>query len=135
MLMNVRGSVLAIALVAFGCAPTSREAPKPDEAAAKHGTPNMRSEWPFEDPQNLAVVTIKRIVNDGQPILYASHDEDDRGWQFLDGGIFTVEDAMLVSLQHVVQIDPTVKDLANLPLGWYAERAAAGQPWKRAKSD
>lgn len=95
----------------------------------------MQNEWPFEDPKNHAVITIKRVVNDGKPILYASHDKDDGGWQFLDGGDVTQEDAMVVSLEQIVQIDPSLKDLADLPLGWYAERTALGQPWKRTKQN
>jgi len=28
------------------------------------------SRWPFADPPNLAVVTVKQILHDGKPVLY-----------------------------------------------------------------
>ena len=44
---------------------------------------NTTDEWPFESPRNLAVITLDRIMDGRNPILYVSHDEDDGGWQFL----------------------------------------------------
>jgi hypothetical protein len=35
-------------------------------------------------------------------------------------------------LEEIVEHDPTVCDLADLPCGWCAEREAIGSPWKRA---
>jgi hypothetical protein len=89
--------------------------------------------WPFEDPPNLAVITSKRILDAEQPIRYVSHDLDDGGWQFLDGGNVDDEDAMVVGLGTIVRFDPTVRELADLPLGWYAWRNAVGEQWQRQK--
>ncbi|KAA5538877.1 hypothetical protein FYK55_25915 [Roseiconus nitratireducens] len=68
------------------------------------------------------------------PSLHVTHDEDDGGWQFLDGGDATLENAMVVSLRNVTDHDPTIKQLADLPLGWHAVRDAVGQPWQRNRS-
>jgi hypothetical protein len=95
------------------------------------GEANMSAAWPFADPENLAAITLKRIVRGESPILRVCHDEDDGGWQFLDGGEVAVEDASLVSLLHVTRIDPSVLELADLPLGWVAQRAGPGEPWNR----
>ncbi len=43
----------------------------------------MPDKWPFADPENVAVITLKRILQGGSPILRVFHDEDDGGWQFL----------------------------------------------------
>ena len=43
-------------------------------------------DWPFDDPQNVAVVTTREITEENAPILLVSHDEEDGGWQFLPGG-------------------------------------------------
>jgi hypothetical protein len=91
----------------------------------------MTGSWPFEDPSNLAVITLKRILDAEQPIRYVSHDLDHGGWQFLDGGDVDNEDALVVGLGTIVRFDATVGELADLPLGWYAWRSAVGEPWQR----
>lgn len=40
--------------------------------------------------------------------------------------------ALLVSLKTIVQIDPTVLEVADLPPGWQATRDTAESPWKRS---
>ncbi len=95
----------------------------------------MADAWPFSDPENLAVFTLKRIVRGESPVLRATHDEDDGGWQFLDGGEVAVEEASLVSLRQMARIDPGILELADLPLGWVAERVGPGEPWQRTPAE
>jgi hypothetical protein len=59
------------------------------------------------------------------------HDGDDGGWQFLTGQDVRMEDALLVALEEVVKLDPSVGQLADLPVGWKASRERVGAPWKR----
>lgn len=92
----------------------------------------MSENWPFDEPENLAVFTLKRIVRGESPILRVTHDEEDGGWQFLDGGEVSSQEASLVSLRFVTQVDPSVLEMADLPLGWVAERAGPGEPWRRS---
>ena len=40
--------------------------------------------WPFDQPPNCAVFTLRRIAEGIDPILFVSHDLDDHGWQFWD---------------------------------------------------
>jgi hypothetical protein len=88
-------------------------------------------DWLFSEPPNLAVIASKTIF-EGAYIGFVSHDADDGGWQFIAAAGETNEvDAMLVSLQSVVDHDPTIKLLADLPLGWVAERHSADEPWYR----
>ncbi|WP_201766793.1 hypothetical protein [Rhodopirellula sp. SWK7] len=68
------------------------------------------------------------------PILLVCHDADDGTWQFLDGGTLSMADAMLVALSEVVARDPSVCDLADLPLGWQAVRRDVESPWEREPS-
>jgi len=93
---------------------------------------NTTDEWPFESPRNLAVITLDRIMDGRNPILYVSHDEDDGGWQFLDGGDVSSENAMVVGLSEVAAHDPTICQLADLPVGWYAFRESSEKPWQRS---
>jgi hypothetical protein len=89
------------------------------------------AEWPFDEPENVATMTVRQVTHGGQPILMVSHDADDGMWQFLTGGPAEMADAMIVSLREVFTIDPSIGELADLPLGWTAERSSPGQPWRR----
>jgi len=91
--------------------------------------------WPFDQDRRCAVVTLRSIVFDGQPILLVFHDEEDHGWQFLDGQAFEMSNAAVVALEEIVKGDPSVLELADLPLGWKAWRESASSPWQRAPAD
>jgi hypothetical protein len=90
------------------------------------------SAWPFDQPKNCAVITLRAIVFGGAPVLLVSHDADDDGWQFLGGGNFDMADAGVVSLAEMVERDPSLLEVANLPLGWRAWRSSASAPWQRS---
>lgn len=91
--------------------------------------------WPFRDPPNVAVVVNRRIVSEHDWIAYVSHDEPDGGWQFHNKGSAPTEvDALVVSLREILQLDPTVAELSDLPLGWHAQRESKASPWHRSKS-
>lgn len=91
------------------------------------------SQWPFEESAEDEVITLDRIVSGESPILLAARDDD--GWQFLDGEHIFEEDARIVLLGEIVQYDPTLIDLADLPIGWHAHRASPGEPWTRAEGE
>jgi hypothetical protein len=87
--------------------------------------------WLFTDPPDTAVITVRNIVYEGRPILHVSHDIEDGMWQFLDGDLVSMEDALVVSLVEIVQLDDSIIELANLPLGWEASRSKIGDTWVR----
>ena len=91
-------------------------------------------EWPFDEPQNLAVITTQSILRHGKPILLVGHDSEDGGWSFLDGDTFREEEAIVVSLRSITERDPSVMALADLPLGWEAWRENADSLWERSAS-
>ncbi|WP_274585807.1 hypothetical protein V9W64_09860 [Neisseria leonii] len=43
-------------------------------------------------------------------------------WQFLDGTDIKEEDALIVSLKEIVELDSSILQLYSLPLGWVAFR-------------
>lgn len=91
------------------------------------------SEWPFEDQENTWAFTTKAVIERGEPVLYVWHDADDGAWQFRDGSDAEIEDIIVVGLGEVVGKDPTLKSLADLPLGWCAWRKDKSDMWKREK--
>lgn len=88
--------------------------------------------WPFDQPPNCAVFSIRPIVFGGEPILHVCHDEDDHGWQFLGLADADVEQAVVALLKEVVRLDPSVLELCDMPPGWHAWRVSACSPWQRA---
>ena len=93
----------------------------------------MVEDWPFDDPKNVATISIRQIIVEGAPILRVSHDEDDGSWQFLGWETPREEDAMVVGLSTVVDIDPSIKELADLPVGWQAWRRSPKDAWVRER--
>jgi hypothetical protein len=88
-------------------------------------------DWPFDQPPNCAVITLKAIVAGEMPILFVSHDERDHGWQFLSGDPVSKEDASVVALREIVELDPSILKLADLPAGWVATRRSAYAGWEK----
>ncbi|MGJ7608914.1 hypothetical protein ACSFA7_31570 [Variovorax sp. LT1R20] len=85
--------------------------------------------WPFDQPQNCATVFSKSVLDRSRPILLVSHDEDDHGWQFLDGVSDELEDVALAGLGHVLEIDPAIVQLADLAPGFQATRTSPEEQW------
>jgi hypothetical protein len=92
-------------------------------------------EWKFEDPKNVAVISTRKIFRRGGWIAYASHDDDeDQAWQFYGNEAeVDYDDLILVGLVEVVELDETVAQLADLPVGWHAWRDTKTSPWRRGK--
>jgi len=72
-------------------------------------------DWPFADPRNIAVVTVKNIMNGVAPILRVTHDLDDGAWQFLEWVTPDIDDAAIMSLEEMTISDPIILELVDLP--------------------
>src|SRR5947208_18241 len=90
------------------------------------------NDWPFDQPRNCAVISLRYIVFEGAPILFVSHDDEDHGWQFLDGRTLDMSKVAVVGLGTIVRLDPSILELADLPPGWQAVRESRTSPWQRA---
>lgn len=89
--------------------------------------------WPFDQAPNCGVITLRPILFDSAPILHVTHDEDDHGWQFLGAEDPDVKQGAVVCFSHIVELDPSVLELANLPPGWHAWRQSKSSPWERER--
>lgn len=92
---------------------------------------DKEANWPFDQPRNCATFTTRPVMNHSEPIVLVSHDADDHGWQFIGTSGASMAEALLVSLESIVKVDPTVLEIADLPPGWQALRDAIGEPWTR----
>ena len=87
--------------------------------------------WPFDQPRNCAVITIRGILDGTEPILHVTHDEDDHGWQFLSLRDANPDEAKVLCLEEVVVMDGSILHLADLPPGWHAWRRSITDAWTR----
>ncbi|MFN7988689.1 MAG: hypothetical protein U0529_14540 [Thermoanaerobaculia bacterium] len=95
-------------------------------------TAEPMTHWPFPEPPDSAAVTTSYVTDDRMPIVHVSRDLDEDGettWQFHAEPDFSMSAARLVRLATIVALDPTVLELASLPLGATAIRASLHAPW------
>lgn len=67
--------------------------------------------------------------------MCVAHDADDGAWQFLCGQPHELDDARLVCLGCMVVKDQRLVGLADLPIGWCADREDSEAPWVREVND
>jgi hypothetical protein len=91
------------------------------------------ADWPFDQPSECAVITLRSIVFGGAPILHVTHDEDDHSWQFLGAGDADANDAAIVGLGEIAKLDASVLEIADMPPGWHAWRRTKSSPWERSR--
>jgi hypothetical protein len=108
---------------------------RPASARQRQGaTALTHTEWPFAEPRTATVFTLRAVMERASPILLVAHDEEDGAWQFLSGLPMTIDQARMVALHEVYAVDPTLSEIADLPIGWEASREALGGPWSRKRS-
>ncbi|MCX7058120.1 MAG: hypothetical protein WCH32_11370 [Pseudomonadota bacterium] len=90
--------------------------------------------WPFKEPEFSDALTTVPVLEGEAPILLVSHDADDGMWQVLCGTTNEPEDGRLTCLGCLLELDPTLAEIADLPRGWEAYREAVGAPWAREPS-
>lgn len=94
---------------------------------------NMHSPWPFLEPKNTASFTCKRLLGGEGSLCRVTHDYPDGDWQVLDDCDHTLlQEASLVGLSELVDRFPELLQLADLPLGWGADRDAGTGLWSRS---
>lgn len=87
--------------------------------------------WKFPDPPHTGVYLSKTVHNGIEPVTYVSHDVEDGAWQFLGDSMTDGGDPVISCFHHPIDRDPSLTELADLPLGWYAEREGVEEPWIR----
>ena len=95
------------------------------------GKPKAQSTKEFQEPLNTAVFTTKFVIEDKKPITYVSHDAEDGAWQFFsDDELESFEKvARIVGLGEIIELDKTVLQLADMPVGFIAYRKKKEDKW------
>ncbi|ABF41426.1 hypothetical protein Acid345_2425 [Candidatus Koribacter versatilis Ellin345] len=90
-------------------------------------------DWKFRDDPHTRVFLSESVHQGTQPVTYVSHDAEDGAWQFLGDSMSDGGGPVISCFHHPIDRDPSFAELADLPLGWYAERRGIGEPWTRNK--
>ena len=88
---------------------------------------DRNTDFKFYEERNLGVYTTRQAFN-GDPILYVYHNEDG-DWQFHTSVEPNLDDSMLVCLEEITKLEPSINELFNLQFGWRAWRASSGDEW------
>jgi hypothetical protein len=85
--------------------------------------------WKFDQLPNCAAITLRSILFEGAPILHVVHDLEDHGWQFLGLDDADEKDIALVAMREIVELDPTVQEIAHIKPGCRAWRHSHESEW------
>lgn len=89
--------------------------------------------WKFPDDPHARVFLSDAVQTGTEPITYVSHDDEDGSWQFLGDSMSDGGGPVVSCFHHLIDCDPSLVELVDLPSGWYAERNRVGGPWIRKK--
>ena len=89
---------------------------------------DRNTDFKFYEERNLGVFTTRQAF-EGEPILYAYHNEDG-DWQFHTSLEPDLDDAQVVCLEDITKLDPSINQLYNLQLGWKAWRKSPLDNWE-----
>jgi hypothetical protein len=90
--------------------------------------------WPFDQAPNTAALTTRQVIDLKSPIRHLIH-YDDGTWAFLCGTTSETDDYRVVHMSHILELDDTLREVADLPLGWSAWREDGQSPWERFQED
>jgi hypothetical protein len=91
----------------------------------------MSDDWPFDQAPNVAAVTTRQVINNCLPILRVTHYSDDQSWAFVCGTTDKAEDGKVISMDEALELDLTLRTIADLPPGWTAWREKVGGTWHK----
>src|SRR5690348_5297688 len=92
-----------------------------------------KKEFRFKEKKHVSVITVKQIIEGNKPVLFVSHDTEGY-WQFLPGEPVSETDARVITLLAMVEHDPTLNGLFDLPEGWEATRSSVNDKWMRQQT-
>ncbi len=97
---------------------------------ASHDDGSSLSRWKFSDAPHTSAYLSKAVHEKREPVTYVSHDENG-DWQFLGDKMSEGGGPVLSCLHHPIDEDPSLEELYDLPLNWYATRERPGSRWER----
>jgi len=91
----------------------------------------MKIDYKFFDAENTVCFVCDHVLNKQRPVLRVLHEKEDFYWQFLCGENDHLTDAniKIISMKEATEIDNTINELYEMPLGVGAERKSISDKW------
>lgn len=83
-----------------------------------------------EEPKNKSVMTTSYVLTQGSPVTFVLYDEDGDWQLFGDDEVDENEDAYLVSVDEILEMEPVLKRLPDLQPGQAASRDKDSTRWE-----
>lgn len=83
----------------------------------------------FKENLNTVVFTSNYVLTKVSTIIYVAHHEDG-AWEFWGKEIIDEEEVKLVSFGQIIEIDPTILEIADLPMEFNAIRENKNSVWR-----
>ncbi len=90
-------------------------------------------DWKFDQEPNCGAITYNGVMSGKYCIVCVVHNLDDNGWQFFGNGPDSGQNVAILTMQQVVNIDPSVEEVAHIEPGWKAYRETKDSAWKIEK--
>ena len=89
----------------------------------------MTTSKQFPENLNTAVLTSKYVLARESEIIYIAHHADGM-WEFWGKEQIDESEIVVVALSDIINLDPTVLEVADLPNGFNALRESRNDKWK-----
>lgn len=94
---------------------------------------SSRDEWLFDQGPEIAALTTRQVLEATEPIRQVVHYSDDHSWAFTHGTSDEKEDYRIVHMGELLELDETLRSIADLRPGWSAWRDTIGDDWERTE--
>lgn len=91
--------------------------------------PDSLSVW--SSPLDTIAITTPAIAERRHPVLRVVHDEGHGGWQFYDD-IEPLIGPVVLPKAVFLELDPSLIEITDLPVGWEAVRETQDRTWSRS---
>jgi hypothetical protein len=124
----MKNIIFLLVLILVACTSKTAKQDKTSNEMAQKG--KEITTFQFKESENTATFVCEHVFKRENPIHYVSHDAEDSSWQFLCGSEgHDVSKVKVISLKQVTEIDPSINELYEMPLGYGAERETTKNKW------
>jgi hypothetical protein len=88
-----------------------------------------------EEQKNKSVLTTSYVLTNGSPVTFVLYDEDGDWQLFGEEDVTDEEDAYLVSVDEMLEMEPTLRKLPDLRPGQAATREKDSTRWFIVEED
>ncbi len=85
--------------------------------------------YPFSEHPEKLVFTCCHFLEGEKPLTFAAHHFDDNNWQFLCSEHHADTDAVIITIGELLELDPSIEELCDLPVGYLATRKNKNAKW------